>query len=41
MEKNGYRYNSKTGNYERKVTITENGKKKEIVLRAIKMASLS
>ena len=37
MIKAGYVLNSKTGDYERKVTITEKGKKKEVIIKAAKL----
>jgi len=37
MTKTGYILNSKTGEYERKVVITEGKKKKEVIIKAIKM----
>jgi hypothetical protein len=37
--KQGYVYNSATGDYERTVTINKNGKKKEVVLRAAKLTN--
>jgi hypothetical protein len=36
--KKGYFLNKKTGNYERKVIVKENGKKKEVTLQAVKFA---
>ena len=37
LVKTGYILNSKTGDYERKVNITEKGKKKEVIVRAAKL----
>ena len=37
MIKTGYVINPKTGDYERKVTITEKGKKKDIIIKAAKL----
>jgi len=37
MLKNGYYLNSKTGDYEKKVTITEKGKKKEVIIKAAQL----
>jgi len=37
MIKTGYVLNSKTGDYERKVSITEKGKKKEVIIKAAKL----
>ncbi len=35
--KRGYKLNDKTGNYEKKVLITEKGKKKESIIKAVKL----
>ncbi len=37
MIKTGYTLNTKTGDYERKVVLTEKGKKKEVIIKAAKL----
>lgn len=38
--KKGYYFNKKTGNYEKRVVVKENGKKKEYTLRTIKLSDI-
>ncbi len=37
--KRGYKLNDKTGNYEKKMVVSEKGKKREVVIKAIKLST--